>query len=287
MIYFFVFITILLGIMWTWKFVHFQNPQNQPSEAEKLTIRSLPITILVILGILFYFWSYDKNPLHLFYIYPLTFFTSQFFLSSIFAPRVRKEYDYYLDKLIEVLEIKPSREKLKNSFKGYRLLASEELPKKFNYEIDKISNEFVIEDEKEIVSACAQEMLKINLLQSFPKGTNVVSFVGEFRNDPAYATVYFQNDYPIAVGFTSMVDARSHQYGTLGIYLNAMRSCISDNFISKKLGKPTETEPHFHWGKNDISAILDFSPGPSLTLFIFNNKVLKELTTKNNTGYTE
>jgi len=274
MIYLFTFITFILGCTWFWKFLHFIKPQNQPSNSEKLTLHSMPLTILVLAGLVFYFYSSDMNALHLLYIYPITAFVGQIFFSYIFTPRVGKEYDYYLNELLTVLENKPNKESLSNLLQSYELLTSELLPLNFDYTKDDITREIIIEDEKDLVSVHIQEMTNNDLEKLFPHNIESVNFRGEFRNNPVYTTVYYMDDNPFAVGSTFLVDTESFRGHSLGLHLASMQSMISSDFVSKRFGKPKESGTKLYWKKDSISAVLGLSPGPSLTLFVFNNSIV-------------
>jgi len=92
MIYLFIGFTGLTVIIWLWKLFHFLKLGLEVTDAEYLTLRSLPATIVVLAVILYYFWTSEINALHLLYIYPIAFYASSLFFGLVFsADIVRKD----------------------------------------------------------------------------------------------------------------------------------------------------------------------------------------------------
>ena len=75
MIYIFIIVTVVFAVSWGNKLI-----QGVDSKADELSLRTMPLTLILLILILCLFGAKDWSAMHLFYVYPVTFWVGQFCL---------------------------------------------------------------------------------------------------------------------------------------------------------------------------------------------------------------
>lgn len=141
--------------------------------------------------------------------------------------------DEHLIILIRLLLDKNSGKELSEWLAAYCLANSQKLPEKLQYYIHEKG--VVYKNEREMY---IQETIGIDFKKELLSGARYSNHRGQFQGEPVYASIYYQNNEPIAVSATfSEIDSFSRRLNQLNVPATKKKALVS-KLISNLIGKP-------------------------------------------------